>query len=358
MNIDIVVNALAPPEELARLAVQAEGYGLGTVWTASYLASRDPWSNLVAAAQATRRIGLGAIAVNPYDTHPVRIATGLLTLNEYAQGRARIVVGGGGEALQALGIKPERRVRAVGECVQILQGVTPGTPFTFDGQIHRVQNYNPAWAKAPKSPIYVAVNKPQMLRMAARYGDGIMLSDLTPPICAERIGWVRNHLREFGRASAPFRYYNFVAWHVYGDRERARRGLPRWMDPRARPHLHRLVVRSPRDAPILRGDLDGGFRAQLSRRGFRFRPIFEMGDRAPAPLGQRRRSGHERHAGLLKLDSQRAQLEQLGRDQLQLGIRGDQHQRPAHRTSSGGTAPSGATSAITSRDGTRIRCAA
>ena len=76
---------------------------MGTVWTASYLASRDPWSNLVAAAQATSRIGLGAIAVNPYDTHPVRIATGLLTLNEYAQGRARIVVGGGGEALQALG---------------------------------------------------------------------------------------------------------------------------------------------------------------------------------------------------------------------------------------------------------------
>ena len=229
MNIDIVVNALAPPEELARLAVQAEGYGLGTVWTASYLASRDPWSNLVAAAQATRRIGLGAIAVNPYDTHPVRIATGLLTLNEYAQGRARIVVGGGGEALQALGVKPERRVRAVGECVQILQGVTPGTPFTFDGQIHRVQNYNPAWAKAPKSPIYVAVNKPQMLRMAARYGDGIMLSDLTPPICAERIGWVRNHLREFGRASAPFRYYNFVAWHVYSDRERARREARMWL---------------------------------------------------------------------------------------------------------------------------------
>ena len=229
MNIDIVVNALAPPEELARLAVQAEDYGLGTVWTASYLASRDPWSNLVAAAQATRRIGLGAIAVNPYDTHPVRIATGLLTLNEYAQGRARIVVGGGGEALQALRIKPERRVRAVGECVQILQGVTPGTPFTFDGQIHRVQNYNPTWAKAPKPPIYVAVNKSQMLRMAARYGDGIMLSDLTPAICAERIGWVREHLQEFGRSTAPFSYYNFLAWHVYGDRERARREARMWL---------------------------------------------------------------------------------------------------------------------------------
>jgi len=194
MNIDVVLNALLAPGELARLAVQAEACGVGAVWTASYLASRDPWSNLVAAAQATRRIGLGAIAVNPYDTHPVRIATGLLTLNEYAGGRARIVVGGGGEALQALGIKPERRVRAVGECVQILKGVTPGVPFSFQGGMYSVQNYNPSWASAPKPPVYVAVNKPQMLRMAARAGDGIMLSDLTPAICAERIGWVKNHL--------------------------------------------------------------------------------------------------------------------------------------------------------------------
>ncbi len=229
MNIDVVLNALSTPDELARLALQAEAAGVGTVWTASYLASRDPWSNLVAAAQATRRIGLGAIAVNPYDTHPVRIATGLLTLNEYAGGRARIVVGGGGEALQALGIRPDRRVRAVGECVEILKGVTPGTPFAFEGQMYRVQGYNPFWARAPKPPVDVAVNKPQMLRMAARLGDGIMLSDLTPAICAERIGWIRDHLREFGRASDPFRYSNFVAWHVYADRERAVREAKMWL---------------------------------------------------------------------------------------------------------------------------------
>lgn len=229
MNIDVVLNALATPEELARLAVLAEQVGVGGIWTASYLASRDPWSNLVAAARATRRISLGAIAVNPYDTHPVRIATGLLTLNEQAAGRARIVVGGGGEALQALGIRPERRVGAVGECVQILKAVRPGTPLNFQGRIYQVQGYNPSWAKESLPPVYVAVNKPQMLRMAGRLGDGIMLSDLTPAICRERIGWVRDHLREFGRTETSFRHYNFVAWHVYADRDRARREARMWL---------------------------------------------------------------------------------------------------------------------------------
>jgi alkanesulfonate monooxygenase SsuD/methylene tetrahydromethanopterin reductase-like flavin-dependent oxidoreductase (luciferase family) len=229
MQTDIVVNAQSPPDEIARLGVLAERYDLGTIWTASYLASRDPFSNLVALAQATSRIGLGPIAVNPYDTHPVRIAAAWLTLNEQAAGRARIVVGGGGEALQALGIPPERRVRAVAECVQILKGASSAQPLSFQGEIFRTQSYWPAWARAPKPPVFVAANKPQMLRMAARLGDGVMLSDLTPAICRERIAWVREHLREFGRSAAEFRLNNFLAWHVYDDAERARREARQWL---------------------------------------------------------------------------------------------------------------------------------
>jgi hypothetical protein len=57
----------------------------------------------------------------------------------------------------------------------------------------------------------------------------VMLSDLTPAICRERIGWVREHLREFDRADAPFRFNNFLAWHVYDDGERARREARMWL---------------------------------------------------------------------------------------------------------------------------------
>lgn len=241
MRVDVIVDAGLAPGDIARLAVLAEDAGVGTLWTASYLSARDPWSNLVAAAQATRTIGLGAIAVNPWESHPVRIATGLLTLNEYAHGagparaerpcagRARVIVGGGGEALQALGITPARRVRAVGECVRILTGVTPGTPFSFEGELFRVSGYDPVWATAPKPPVYVAANKPQMLRMAAAHADGVMLSDLPPVLCAERIGWVRAHLEERGRSTADYRFSNFLAWHVQADPQQARREARRWL---------------------------------------------------------------------------------------------------------------------------------
>lgn len=108
MNLDLCLDARLPPEELRRLGLLAERQGLRTIWLASYLASRDPFANLVPLAQGSRTILMGACAPNPYDTHPVRLATGLLTLNEYAQGRARIIVGGGGEALMALSLKPGR----------------------------------------------------------------------------------------------------------------------------------------------------------------------------------------------------------------------------------------------------------
>lgn len=229
MNIDLCLDARLPPEELMRLGLLAERQGLGTIWLASYLASREPFANLVPLAQASSSILLGPVALNPYDTHPVRIATGLLTLNQYANGRARIVVGGGGEALMALSLKPDRRPLAVGECVQILQGANKDAPLNFDGRMYKVTNYHPYWATAPKPPIYVAANKPQMLRMAARYADGVMLSDLPPAICRERIGWVHGHLREFGRPIEPFRFNNFLAWHVYKDRERARREARQWL---------------------------------------------------------------------------------------------------------------------------------
>jgi alkanesulfonate monooxygenase SsuD/methylene tetrahydromethanopterin reductase-like flavin-dependent oxidoreductase (luciferase family) len=229
MNIDLCLDARLPPEELCRLGLLAERHGIRSIWLASYLASRDPFANLVSLAQASSRILMGACAPNPYDTHPVRLATSLLTLNEVAKGRARIIVGGGGEALMALSLKPDRRPRAVGEAVQILKGANAEKPFSFDGQMYKVTSYHPLWAKAPKPPIYVAANKPQMLRMAARYADGIMLSDLPAAICKERIGWVLGHMKEFGRPSAGYWFSNFVAWSVYEDRQKARREARQWL---------------------------------------------------------------------------------------------------------------------------------
>ena len=135
LDIDIILDARASAQELAELGRLAEESGIRGVWVSSLPDSRDPFTNLSLLAQATHRILLGPVAVNPWDTHPVRIASAFLTLNELANGRARIVIGGGGEALQALGIRSERRVRVVGECVEIMQAAVSRAPVDYAGEI-------------------------------------------------------------------------------------------------------------------------------------------------------------------------------------------------------------------------------
>jgi 5,10-methylenetetrahydromethanopterin reductase len=229
MQIDVILDTRARAQELAELGRLAERHGLGGVWVSSLNDSRDPFTNLSVLAQATSRITLGPIAVNPFDTHPFRIASAFLTLNELAGGRARIVVGGGGEALQALGLEPRRRVRAVSECVAIVKAARTGETVNFEGEIYQVRNCRLGWIEALPPPVYVGAGQSQMLRMAARAADGIMMSDVPPGPAADVLGTLDAALSAAGKARSSFWTSVFTAWHVYEDAAEARGEARRWL---------------------------------------------------------------------------------------------------------------------------------
>ncbi len=229
MDIDVILDARASADELTVLGRAAEAAGIRGIWVSSLLDSRDPFTNLSVLARATSRILLGAVAVNPFDMHPVRIASGLLTLNELACGRARLVVGGGGEALAALGIKPARRVRAVAECVDILQAAAAGQLVNFTGELYRVRNLQFSWVESPPPPIYVGASQAQMLRMAARVADGIMMSDMPSALTASAVTTLDIALQTHGKSRPEFATNAFTAWHVYRDADAARAEARRWL---------------------------------------------------------------------------------------------------------------------------------
>jgi alkanesulfonate monooxygenase SsuD/methylene tetrahydromethanopterin reductase-like flavin-dependent oxidoreductase (luciferase family) len=229
-DIDVILDTRASAAELAGLGALAERCGIRGVWVSSLNDSRDPWANLSLLAQRTSTLTLGPIAINPYDTHPLKIAAGLLTLNELAGGRARIVVGGGGEALQALGLAPARRVRAVREAVEIIRAAATRETVNYAGELFQVRNCRFGWATAPAPPVYIGAGQAQMLRMAARAGDGIMLSDVPPGPAAHIIGTLDAALAANGRSrAAGFWTSVFTAWHVYADADEARREARRWL---------------------------------------------------------------------------------------------------------------------------------
>jgi 5,10-methylenetetrahydromethanopterin reductase len=229
MQIDVILDARAKAQELAELGQLAERCGIHGVWVSSLLDGRDPFANLALLAQSTSRIRLGPIAVNPFDTHPVKIASALLTLNELAGGRAQIVIGGGGEVLQALDIRPERRVRAVRECVEILRAAASGERFSHAGEIFRVSNLQLRWLEAVAPAIHVGASQPQMLRMASGCADGIMMSDMPPTPAAQAIATLDAALAPHGRQRPAFATNVFTAWHVSRDRRQALHEARRWL---------------------------------------------------------------------------------------------------------------------------------
>src|SRR5512145_2821237 len=104
MRVDVLLEPDQTPTRLTAIAQACEQYGIGTMWLQNYTTRRDPFMSLVPAALATRRVGLGVCVISPWDMHPVKMTNALLTLQEYTQGRAGLVIGGGGEWLARLGI--------------------------------------------------------------------------------------------------------------------------------------------------------------------------------------------------------------------------------------------------------------
>jgi len=252
VRIDIILKPHRSGAEMARLGKLAESYGLGAVWVPNNILSLDPFVNFVPTAQQTKNIRMGPIAVSPFELHPLRLANLLLTLNEFAGGRAAIVLGGGGGTAQAMGAQPKRRVRALREAVEIIRQAASGRKGGYTGEVFPTAWLDASWVTAPPPTIYVGANGPKMLAMAARHADGIMLSDFVP----ERVKWSRGIidplLEQRGVSRAAFPLNNFWAWHVKPSREAAQSEARIFLAVRGTiwdPYIHDVV--SPEEAQVV-----------------------------------------------------------------------------------------------------------
>jgi 5,10-methylenetetrahydromethanopterin reductase len=217
MDIDIILNEFASPGDAAELGLMAEGYGVRGVWASNYAWSRDPFLTLAPLAGQSSRIRLGPLAVSPYELHPLKMANLLHGLNEMSHGRAMITVGGGGAVLQGIGMKRERMVRAVRECLEILKTDVRDKPLNYPGELYKVYGYKAVWATETPPLVYVGSNHPQTRRLSARLADGLMTSDFCVPLMKSFIEATRADLEASGRSPNDFRISNFWAWHIKED---------------------------------------------------------------------------------------------------------------------------------------------
>lgn len=222
MQVQVFLEAGIPPREVAELGALAERAGIQTLWASSFPGKREPLLCLAALAATRPGIRIGAVPLSPYEMHPLKMAESLLTLNDMSGGQVSATIGGMGHSvMRVTGLKPERRVSAVRDCVQIIRAVASGVMSNYAGKVYSLQNYQADWLTAPPPLLYVGANGPQMLRMAGRVADGVMLSDVPLALMGE----VQSHMRtgrDGGeRRGEPLRVANFFAWHIKEDRAAA-----------------------------------------------------------------------------------------------------------------------------------------
>jgi len=158
---------------------RAEKLGAEIAFIAEDVNCRDAFELCALSAMQTTRIRLGTGVVNPFTRNPTALAMAIATLDEISQGRAVLGLGTSSPSLieDQMGIPTHKPVRAMRETTEIIRALLRGESLTYPGerfvyaaarlQVHPVQ---------ARLPIYFGAMGPQMLRLAGRIADGVLLN--------------------------------------------------------------------------------------------------------------------------------------------------------------------------------------
>lgn len=171
-----------------------------------------PTVALMAAADATTSLRLGAMVwCNDY-RHPAVLAKEAATLDLLSEGRLEIGIGAGWmrDDYDQSGLTydpPGTRVDRFVEAIEIFEGLLTGERFSFGGAHYRITDLAnvPRTVQRPRPPFFIGGGGPRMLRIAGRHADVVGLNpnlrsgvldpriapDLTAARFAEKVHWVR-----------------------------------------------------------------------------------------------------------------------------------------------------------------------
>jgi 5,10-methylenetetrahydromethanopterin reductase len=181
-----------PVDRIVDLAVRAERTGFDAAFASSHYFNRDPFATLTQIADATETLRLGPAAANPYDTHPVALASRMATLQEVSTGRAIFGIGpGDSSALSALGIDRDRPLRRVLEAFEVARDLWTGDRVTIDGTFEAA-DVGLEYTVDETIPVYVAGQGPHMIRMSAKRADGLLLNASHP----DDVDWAADRVAE------------------------------------------------------------------------------------------------------------------------------------------------------------------
>jgi probable F420-dependent oxidoreductase len=218
-----ISGAWATPENLVRVAAEAEELGYASLWTLQrllvgtdqdlhpvYHSVLDPVAALAFAAARTSRIRLGIGVINLPFVPPAYLAKQAATLDVLAGGRLDLGLGVGWSPAEfaASGASTERRGPRTVEYVQVLHTLWADEVSEFDGEFYTVppSRMLPKPVQRPGPPVLLGGGVPAALQRAGRIADGwISSSGADLRRLADDVALVQKGAEEAGKDPAAVR---------------------------------------------------------------------------------------------------------------------------------------------------------
>lgn len=223
MTLGVSFDGFAPYGEALAFAREAAEAGAKSLWMADHLGYREPILSCLGFASAIPGVKVVPTAVSPYLRHPMPTAMQMATLAEAAPGRVALALGTGnplflGESGEAI----EKPVAVAREFVAALRALWSGEPVTQEATRFRLRGARMMFTPREAIPLYLAPMKPQMLALAGRIADGVVLSaGLSPEFVRVSLRHTAAGAREAGRAGAPFTAAGYISFAASPDGKRA-----------------------------------------------------------------------------------------------------------------------------------------
>lgn len=197
----------------AALAHKAEELGFSTLTMGDHLdAQFAPTVGLMAAADATTTLRIGALTYANDYRHPVVLAKEAGTLDLLSGGRLELGIGAGWMTsdYEQAGLPldpPGTRIDRLAEALTVIKGLLADGPVDFDGEHYTVRGLEgtPKPLQRPHPPILIGGGGRKILGLAAREADIVGLNfnlhggridatvgpDGTAEHTADKIAWIR-----------------------------------------------------------------------------------------------------------------------------------------------------------------------
>jgi len=255
-RVGIGLAARGDVREAAGWARRAEDLGLDSIWVHDSYFERDPITYLTAMGQETRRIGLGAGALNPYTRHPVVVAMTMSALDDLAPRRVTLALGSGLPLrLSQMAIPYDDTVARVSEAIDQIRRLWSGQPLKLNDKVPPLQ---PMFQPPHRIPIYIAAYRTPFLDLCGEKADGYLARPAESlPAFQKMRARVLESAATHGRAAGDINFRGYLLCLFDSSRQEALNRAKR--EPFV---IYMMSVLS--DISMKRAGFDPGLRSQIA----------------------------------------------------------------------------------------------